>query len=64
MRERKRRFAGVGAMFTALILSNGHIITLPDFVAGFLVGMAIVCMILSMLPDKTFETLKRWKRHG
>lgn len=64
MSEKKRRLTGVAAMFAALILSNGHIIALPDFMAGFLVGLAIVFMILSMLPDKTLEKLKRWKRHG
>ena len=64
MHEKKRRLAGVGALWLALALSSGHLFTLPDFLEGFLIGMAIVCMILSMLPDKTLEKLKRWKQHG
>jgi len=64
MGERKRPLLGVGALFVALLLSNGHIINLPDFLAGFLVGASIVCMILSMLPEKTLKKLKRWKHHG
>ena len=64
MDEKKRLLLGVAALFTVLLCSNGHVIRLPDFLAGFLVGMAIVCMILSMLPDKAWQKLRRWKRHG
>lgn len=64
MKENKRRLLGVAALFTALVLSNGHLIELPDFLAGFLVGMSIVLMILLMLPDQTREKLKRLKHHG
>ena len=64
MSMNKRRLRGIAALFVALTLSNGHIIALPDFMAGFLVGAAIVFMMLSMLPDKTLEKLKRWKHHG
>lgn len=64
MKENKRRLLGVAALFAALALSNGHLFELPDFLAGFLVGMSLVLMILLMLPDQTLEKLKRWKRRG
>ena len=64
MKENKRRLLGVAALFTAFILSNGHLFQLPDFLAGFLVGSSIVLMILLMLPDEAMKKLKRWKHHG
>lgn len=64
MKENKRRLLGVAALFSAVVFSHGHLFQLPDFLAGFLVGLSLVLMILLMLPDKTLEKLKRWKRHG
>lgn len=64
MNEKKRRLAGIAALFTALILSNGHIIVLPDFLAGFLVSIAITFMLLSMLPEKFLKKAKEWKHRG
>lgn len=64
MKGNERRLLGVAALLAALVFSNSHLFELPDFLAGFLVGLSIVLMVLLMLPNKTLEKLKRWKRHG
>ena len=64
MNEKQRRLVGIAAFFVALLCCNNHIFQLPDFLAGFITGLAIVLLILSMLPDKAWEKLRRWKHRG
>lgn len=63
--SKAKRLIGVAVcLLTAARLCDGHIYTLPDFLAGVLTGMNIGFLILFLLPDAALEKLGRWKRHG
>lgn len=66
MNERKRKFAMAGGVCGVIYLL-GQMEERPgvlEFLLGLVLGVGIVCLILSLLPEETLEKLRKWKRRG
>lgn len=65
MNERKQRFALLGGLFGAVYLAANHLLpSLPDMLMGAVLGLGLVFLVLSLLPEETLRRLRKWKRRG
>ena len=63
--ERQKRFAVIGGLCGALYLAGNRLLpTLPEFLLGGLVGLALVFMVMGLLPVENWQKLRKWKRRG
>jgi len=63
--DRKRTFAVLGALSGALyFMTSGLSVSLPEFLLGALLGLAMVLLALSLLPEETLQKLRKWKCRG
>ena len=60
MDKRQRRFAICGGICGVIYLIN-LFYPLPDFLRGFVLGLAIGFLILALLPDEVMNRLRKWK---
>ena len=66
MNEKKRKFAMAGGLCGVLYLL-GQQVDWPgavDFLLGLVLGIGVLCLILSLLPEETLEKLREWKNRG
>ena len=66
MTERKRRFA-ICSGLCGLTYLLSLFFTIPCFIRGFVLGVAIGLLILNLLPAETLKKLKKlkpWKCYG
>ena len=63
--EKQRLFALTGALCGAAYLTLNRLWpSLPDFLLGLLVGLALVLLIAGLLPEEYWRGLRKWKRRG
>ena len=61
----QKRFAAAGGLCGAAYLTLNNLLpSLPDFLLGLLVGLALVFMVTGMLPEEKWRKLREWKRRG
>lgn len=60
--ERKQKFALAGGLFGAAYLAANN--TLPDLLLGLLLGLGLVFLVLSLLPEEALKRIRKWKRRG
>lgn len=62
---RQRHLAAVGGLCGAAYLTFNNVLpSVPDFLLGVLVGLALVFMVTGMLPEENWRKLREWKRRG
>lgn len=74
MDGKRKRIALAGGLFGLLyLLSNGLLLPLElpaqalgglDLVKGFLVGLGLALIGVSLLPEAQLEKLRKWKHRG
>lgn len=65
MSERKRKYAMLGGLFGAVyLLANRVLPGIPDVLLGTVLGLGCLCVIASLLPEKTARKIRKWKRRG
>lgn len=63
--NKQRKFAAVGALFGALYLTLNNLLpTVPELLLGLLAGLAMVYLVVSLLPEKSWRKLRGWKNRG
>lgn len=59
----REKFAAIGGLFgTACLLSLYLPPGLPDFLIGLILGLALIAITMSLLPEGAPERLRKWKR--
>ena len=62
---KQKRLAALGSLFgAAYLLLNNVMPSMPEFLLGLLLGVAMVCMIAGLLPEENWQKLRKWKRRG
>ena len=63
--EKQKWLALLGTLCGAayLLLSNVMPSAL-EFLLGLLLGLALVCMVAGLLPEESWQKLRKWKRRG
>lgn len=63
--NRKQKFALAGGALGVAYLAVNHALPgLPDLLMGLILGLGIVFLALSLLPEEALEKLRKWKRRG
>ena len=63
--SKQRRLAAVGCLFgAAYLVLNRTAPTVPEFLLGLLLGLALVCLVTGLLPAEGWRKLRKWKRRG
>lgn len=63
--ERQRRYALIGGLCGAVYLTlNQTLPTVPEFLMGPALGLGTVFLVLGLLPENAWKTLRKWKRRG
>lgn len=63
--EKRNRFAVAGGLCgSAYLILNNLLPSVPEFLLGLLLGLAVVFMIEGLLPEAEAEKLRKWKRRG
>ena len=60
MNSLKKKFAAAGGLLGLLYLAANNL--LPDFLMGFVLGIAMVFLLASLLPDTAMVRIRDWKR--
>lgn len=62
---RQRKFAMFGGFFGALYLTLNNLLpTIPEFLMGLLLGLALIFLAAGLLPEKVMRRVEKWKRRG
>lgn len=62
---KQKKFALVGALFgTIYLVLNNVFPTVPELLLGLLIGLAMVCLLLGLLPKGAWRTVRKWKNRG
>lgn len=65
MSERQRKYAMAGGLCGAAYLAENRLLPgLPDILLGTALGLGVVFLVLSLLPEKAAKTVRKWKRRG
>ena len=63
--DQKRKFAVTGGLFGAAYLASNQLLPgLPDFLMGLILGLGMVFLVLSLLPEEALEKIRKWKHRG
>lgn len=63
MNPARKKFAAIGALTGVLYLvANNTLPGIPDFLMGFVLGIAIVFLLASLLPEAATARIRAWKR--
>ena len=63
MNSLKKKFAAVGGLLGLLYLAANNLLPgIPDFLMGFVLGIAMVFLLASLLPDAAVVRIRDWKR--
>ena len=66
-KSRKQNFAACGGIVGASYLAANNCACVPDFVMGLALGLGLVLLALSLLPEeklRKLEALKPWRHRG
>ena len=63
--SKQRRLAAIGCLFgAAYLVLNRTAPTVPELLLGLLLGLALVLMVVGLLPEESWQKLRKWKRRG
>ena len=63
--EKQKWLALLGTLCGAAYLTFNRLWpTLPEFLLGLLLGVALVCLVAGLLPAENWRKLRKWKRRG
>ena len=63
MNSLKKKFAAAGGLLGLLYLAANNLLPgIPDFLMGFVLGIAMVFLLASLLPDTAVVRIRDWKR--
>ena len=63
--KKNRALTALGGLFGAAYLAANHLLPgLPDFLMGLILGLALVCLVMGLLPEETLAKIRKWKRRG
>lgn len=63
MNSLKKKFAAAGGLLGLLYLAANNVLPgIPDFLMGFVLGIAMVFLLASLLPDTAMVRIRDWKR--
>lgn len=63
MNSTRKKFAAIGAVTGILYLvANNTLPGIPDFLMGFVLGIAMVFLLASLLPEAAMARIRKWKR--
>lgn len=63
MNSLKKKFAAAGGLLGLLYLAANNLLPgIPDFLMGFVLGIAMVFLLASLLPDTAMVRIRSWKR--
>ena len=63
--KKKRTFAVLGGLFGAAYLAANHLLPgIPDFLMGVILGLTMVFLVMSLLPEGDLDKIRKWKRRG
>lgn len=63
MNSLKKKFAVAGGLLGLLYLAANNVLPgIPDFLMGFVLGIAMVFLLASLLPDAAMVRIRSWKR--
>ncbi|MCI8716193.1 MAG: hypothetical protein HFF66_10420 [Oscillospiraceae bacterium] len=63
MNSLKKKFAAAGGLLGLLYLAANNLLPgIPDFLMGFVLGIAMVFLLASLLPDTAMVRIRDWKR--
>ena len=63
MNSLKKKFAAAGGLLGLLYLAANNVLPgIPDFLMGFVLGIAMVFLLASLLPDTAVVRIRDWKR--
>ena len=63
MDRKRRRLAALGALMGALyLIANNTLPGIPDFLMGLVLGVAMVFLLASLLPEAAMARIREWKR--
>ena len=51
----------LGILSIAIYLVFKRFLNIPDFILGFLMGLALLFIIIGLLPEKTYVKIKKIK---
>ncbi len=63
--EKQRKFAVIGGLCGAVYLTLNQLWpTVPELLLGLLLGVGLVFLVVSLLPEGSWRKLRKWKRRG
>ena len=63
MNSLKKKFAAAGGLLGLLYLAANNLLPgIPEFLMGFVLGIAMVFLLASLLPDTAMVRIRDWKR--
>ena len=64
MGKKKRPLSAAGSLLLLGYLLCSRFTAVPEFLLGLLLGLALVSLALSLLPETILIRLREWKHRG